>query len=121
MYRDNGTGKYSMAETLKYSSNIGMVQYIRKAYANDPKQYTNTLIRMGLTQNYKILDSEATPYLTMPGTKSWNKLSLNSMSYGYAAGMTGISMLVFYNTSANGGRQRQPRLVKAILKDGVVV
>ena len=121
MYRDNGTGKYSMGETLKYSSNIGMVQYIRKAYAKDPQKYTNTLIRMGLTQNYKVLDSESTSYLTLPGTKSWNGLSLNSMSYGYAVGMTGISMIAFYNTIANGGRQMQPRLVKAIMKDGVVV
>lgn len=76
---------------------------------------------MGLTQNYKVLDSESTSYLTLPGTKSWNALSLNSMSYGYAVGMTGISMIAFYNTIANGGRQMQPRLVKAIMKDGVVV
>ena len=121
MYRDNGTGKYSMAEALKYSSNISMVQYIRKAYAKNPEEYTNTLIRFGLTNNYNLLESEATSYLTLPGTKSWNALSLNSMSYGYAVGMTGISILSFYNTIANGGKQMQPRLVKAILKDGAVV
>lgn len=121
MYRDNGTGKYSMAEALKYSSNISMVQYIRKAYAKNPKDYTDKLISMGLTQNYNLLESEATSYLTLPGTKSWNALSLNSMSYGYAVGMTGISMVTFYNTIANGGKQMQPRLVKAILKDGAVI
>ena len=121
MYRDNGTGRYSMAEALKYSSNISMVQYIRKAYSRNPSDYTNTLIRFGLTENYNLIESEATPYLTLPGTKRWNGLSLNSMSYGYAVGMTGINMISFYNTIANGGRQMQPRLVKAILKDGQVV
>ena len=121
MYRDNGTGKYSMAEALKYSSNISMVQYIRKAYGGKPQEYTNTLQKFGLTENYKLLDSEATPYLTLPGTKRWNGFSLNSMSYGYAVGMTGINILSFYNTIANGGKQMQPRLVKAILKDGKVV
>ena len=121
MYRDNGTGRYSMAEALKYSSNISMVQYIKKAYAKNPSDYTNTLIRFGLTENYNLIESESTPYLTMPGTKRWNGLSLNSMSYGYAVGMTGINMISFYNTIANGGRQMQPRLVKAILKDGKVV
>ncbi|MBR2318371.1 MAG: transpeptidase family protein [Bacteroidaceae bacterium] len=121
MYRDNGTGKYSMAEALKYSSNISMVQYIRKAYGKNPQEYTNTLMRFGLTENYKLLDSESTPYLTMPGTKRWNGFSLNSMSYGYAIGMTGINILSFYNTIANGGRQMQPRLVKAIMKDGKTV
>ena len=121
MYRDNGTGKYSMAEALKYSSNISMVQYIRKAYGKNPKEYTNTLLRFGLTENYKLIDSEATPYLTLPETKRWNGLSLNSMSYGYAVGMTGINILSFYNTIANGGKQMQPRLIKAIIKDGKIV
>ena len=121
MYRDNGSGRYSMAEALKYSSNISMVQYIRRAYANKPSDYTNTLIRFGLTENYNLIEGESTPYLTMPGTKRWNGLSLNSMSYGYAVGMTGINMVSFYNTIANGGKQMKPRLVKAILKDGIVV
>lgn len=121
MYRDNGTGKYSMSEALKYSSNISMVQYIKKAYAKNPEEYTNTLIRFGLTENYKLIDSEATPYLTLPNTKRWNGLSLNSMSYGYAVGMTGINMISFYNTLANGGKQMQPRLVKAVLNNGEVV
>ena len=121
MYRDNGTGKYSMAEALKYSSNISMVQYIRKAYGKNPQEYTNTLLRFGLTDNYKLIDNEATPYLTLPETKRWNGFSLNSMSYGYAVGMTGINILSFYNTIANGGKQMQPRLVKAIIKDGEVI
>ena len=120
MYRDNGTGKYSVAEILKYSSNIGMVQLIKRAYEDNPKEYTNTLLRFGLTENYKLIDSEVTPYITQPGTSRWSKLSLNSMSYGYATQMTGINMLVFYNTIANGGVQMRPRLVKAVLKDGVV-
>lgn len=120
-YSDNGTGKYSMSEALKYSSNISMVQYIKKAYGNDPEQYTNTLVRLGLTENYKLIESEMTPYLTMPGTKRWNGFSLNSMSYGYAVGMTGINILSFYNTIANGGKQMRPRLVKAIIKNGKTI
>ena len=121
MYRDNGTGKYSMGEVLKYSSNIGMVQYIKKAYETCPEEYTNTLKRFGLTDNYKLIESEVTPYITTPDSKRWSKQSLNSMSYGYAVQMTGINMLVFYNTIANGGVQMQPRIVKAVLKDGDIV
>lgn len=121
MYRDNGTGKYSMGEVLKYSSNIGMVQYIKKAYETCPEEYTNTLKRFGLTDNYKLIESEVTPYITTPDSKRWSKQSLNSMSYGYAVQMTGINMLVFYNTIANGGVQMQPRIVKAVLKDGEIV
>ena len=121
MYRDNGTGKYSMTGAMMYSSNISMVQFIKKAYSNDPQEYTNTLQRFGLTENYHITDNEATPYLTLPGTKRWNAYSLNSMSYGYAVGMTAINIVSFYNTIANGGKQMKPRLVKAILDNGKIV
>lgn len=121
MYRDNGTGKYSMGEVLKYSSNIGMVQYIKKAYENCPEEYTNTLKRFGMTDNYKLIENEATPYITTPDSKRWSRQSLNSMSYGYAVQMTGINMLNFYNTIANGGKQMQPRIVKAVLKDGEII
>ena len=121
MYRDNGTGKYSMGEVLKYSSNIGMVQYIRKAYADNPETYTNRLDSFGMSTNYYIIDNEATPRITRPGSKSWNGLSINSMSYGYGVQMTGINMLNFYNTIANGGVQMQPRIVKAVLKDGEII
>ena len=121
MYRNNGTGKYSMTDAMMYSSNISMVQFIQKAYSDNPKEYTNTLQRFGLTENYQITDNESTPYLTLPGTKSWNGYSLNSMSYGYAVGMTAINMVTFYNTIANGGKQMKPRLVKAILDNGTVV
>lgn len=121
MYRDNGTGKYSMGEVLKYSSNIGMVQYIKRAYENCPEEYTNTLKRFGMADNYKLIENEATPYITTPDGKRWSKQSLNSMSYGYAVQMTGINMLNFYNTIANGGIQMQPRIVKAVLKDGEII
>ena len=121
MYRDNGTGKYSMTDAMMYSSNISMVQFIKKAYSKNPAEYTATLQRFGLTQNYNITDNEATPYLTLPGTKKWNGYSLNSMSYGYAVGMTAINMVSFYNTIANGGKQMKPRLVKAILDNGDVI
>ena len=121
MYRDNGTGKYCMGEAMMYSSNISMVQYIKKAYGNNPEEYTNTLLRFGLTENYKLIDSEMTPYLTLPGTERWNKVSLNSMSYGYAVGMTGINIVSFYNTIANGGRQMRPRLVQAVRDNGEIV
>lgn len=121
MYRDNGTGKYSMTDAMMYSSNISMVQFIKRAYSKNPEEYTNTLQRFGLTENYNITDNESTPYLTLPGTNKWNGYSLNSMSYGYAVGMTAINMVSFYNTIANRGKQMKPRLVKAILDNGNVI
>lgn len=122
VYRDNGTGKYSMGEVLKYSSNIGMVQYIKKAYGKDPRNFIKTLDHFGLRQCHKIIDEEEKPKITTPDdVKIWSRSSLNSLSRGYATEMTALSILNFYNTIANGGKQMQPRLVKAILNKGEVV
>ena len=121
MYRNNGTGKYSMSDAMMYSSNISLIQFIRAAYEKNPEEYTNTLLRFGLTENYGLVSNEATPRITLPGSKSWNGFTLSSLSYGYAVEMTAINMVSFYNTVANGGRQMRPRLVKAVLNDGIVI
>ena len=121
MYRDNGTGKYSMSDAMMYSSNISMVQFIKRAYRDNEEQYTNTLQRFGLTTNYRLIDDEVTPYIKRPNTDAWDGFSLNSMSYGYAVEMTAINLVTFYNTIANDGRQMQPRLIKAIMENGIPV
>ena len=133
MYRKNGTGMYSMAEVLKYSSNIGMVQYIKKAYPDDPVKpgkensaFVEKLEKMGMEINYRIIDEESTPVLVKPNypdnrKSNWSKSSLNSMSRGYGVQMTALNTLNFYNAIANGGRMMRPRIVKAVLKDGEVI
>lgn len=121
MFRDNGTGKYSMSDAMMYSSNTGLIHFVRNAYLDNPEEYTNTLKRFGLTQNYRLVDNEVTPDIVMPDNERWNRYSLHSLAIGYAAEMTAINMLVFYNTLANGGRQMKPRLIKAILDNGNVV
>lgn len=121
MYRDNGTGKYSMTDAMMYSSNISLVQFIRKAYKSCPEEYANTLVRFGLEQNYNLIENEVTPKIKKPGTKEWDGYSLHSMSIGYAVEMTAINMVSFYNTIANGGKQMKPRLVKAVLDNGEII
>lgn len=125
VYRDNGTGKYSMKDALMYSSNISMIQYIRMAYENNPEEYTNTLQKFGFTRNYNITDDEKTPKIKLPSTRGekngWDGFSLSSMSYGYAVQIPAINMVTFYNTIANGGKYMHPRLVKSIQRDGFTI
>lgn len=121
MYRDNGTGKYSMTDAMMYSSNISLVQYIRRAYKSCPEEYSKTLVRFGLEDNYNLIENEVTPKIKKPGTKEWDGYSLHSMSMGYAVEMTAINIVSFYNTIANGGRQMKPRLVKAVMNNEEII
>lgn len=116
-----GTTHYSITEVLKYSSNIGMGEIIDGGFKKNPKAFTDKLKDFGMATNFKLIESEATPYFATPARKSWSPADLVSLSYGYASMMTGINMVAFYNTIANGGNLMKPRLVKGVLKDGELV
>ncbi len=112
---------YSMREAMMYSSNIALVQYIQKAYGKDYNAYINTLRRLGVLDNYKIIDREVTPSITTPEDTGWGSSTFNTLSYGYGVSTTALNIVSFYNMIANDGKQIKPRLVKAILNEGEVI
>lgn len=116
-----GTTHYSITEVLKYSSNVGMGEIINRGFKNNPKAFTDKLKELGMRNNYKLIESEATPYYANPAQKTWSLSDLISLSYGYASMMTGINMVAFYNAIANGGDLMRPRLVKSIMSEGEVI
>jgi cell division protein FtsI (penicillin-binding protein 3) len=52
---------------------------------------------------------------------NWYKTSLAWMSIGYETQVPPIATVTFYNAIANNGCMMQPRLVKALQKDGKIV
>ncbi len=114
---------YDIDDVLMHSSNVGMIQMVAERYAADNTQgkFIKTLKRFGMDENYKLIDSEVTPSITDVDKVHAKNITLMTMSYGYSIAMTAINMLTFYNTIANNGNQMAPRLVKAVMKDGVVV
>ena len=63
----------------------------------------------------------------MPDTKTtnrakyWSKTTLPWMSIGYETQIAPINTVAFYNAIANNGKMMQPRFVKQLMKDGVVI
>src|SRR5690606_41416576 len=57
---------------------------------------------------------EATPWVKMPDSKTWSKLSLVQMAYGYELRLTPLQMLALYNAVANDGELLAPLFVKEI-------
>lgn len=111
IYRDNGSGKYSMSEVLRYGSSIGMVQYTNKAYRINRLQLISKLNEYGIFNKYNIFKEEQKPILPQID----NDRAFTCMSYGYYIATTGINMLVFYNTIANNGKMMKPRIIKNYL------
>lgn len=122
MYRGMGeTNLYSPREAMMYSSNIALTQFIRRSYLNEPETYTNLLKSFGITENYKVIADEVSPYMTTPDNKGWGRSTLHTLSYGYGIATTALNMVTFYNIIANDGKYIKPRLVKAIIENGKVI
>ena len=127
-WRKGGYGLLTFAQTLWYSSNIGVSRIIDDHYRNCPEKFVQGIYRTGLHDDLKIPLVGATPArIRMPHRNShgqydnWAKTSLPWMSIGYETQVPPISTLTFYNTLANNGTMMRPRFVTKVVKNGETI
>lgn len=102
-------------EGFEESSNVAITKLINTHYGANPSKYTSKLHSWGLNEKLGLqIPGEATPLVKTPKSKSWSKLSLIQMSYGYELKLTPLQTLVLYNGVANGGKIVAPLFVKEI-------
>ena len=124
-WRKGGYGMLTFAQTLWYSSNIGVSRIIDDHYRNCPEKFVKGIHRLGLADDLQIPLVGATPArIRMPHKNShgqydnWSKTALPWMSIGYETQVPPISTLTFYNAIANNGKMMQPRFVTKVVKNG---
>ena len=127
-WRKGGYGMLTLAQTLWYSSNIGVSRIIDDYYRNNPEKFVKGIYRTGLHDDLKIpLVGATSARIRMPHKNShgqydnWAKTSLPWMSIGYETQVPPISTLTFYNTIANNGKMMRPRFVSKVVKDGETI
>ena len=119
--KKGGYGVITAKHVFEVSSNVGVAKLITSAYAGEEKDFFDRIHDFGLDIPLKVgISGEGAPYINRPGDKMWSGVSMTQVSYGYELKVTPLQILAFYNTVANNGTMMQPRLVKAILKDGEV-
>lgn len=113
---------YTLQECVEQSSNVGISQFVDKAYRDKPTRFLSHLERLGLTlkPNFDIPSSNH-PVILDPNHALWSGVTLPSMSIGYATRLSPLQLLNVYNTIANGGTLMNPYLVKEIRHNGKVV
>lgn len=110
-----GYGKISAARVFELSSNVGIVKLIREHYDAHPQRFVDKIKSYGLASKTGVrIKGEGTPYIPNPKEKSWNRISLEWMAWGYGVSLTPLQTLTFYNTVANNGIRVQPRFVKEL-------
>ena len=113
-----GYGKISAARVFEVSSNVGIVKLIRKHYDNNPQKFIDKLEKYGFTNPIGFsIKGEGLPIIPKPKDKTWNKISLEWMSWGYGVAVTPMQTLMFYNAVANNGVMIKPRFVKELRRE----
>lgn len=110
------------AQSIWYSSNIGVSTLIDKHYHSSPCKYVDGLYRLGLNKPMDLeIPGSGKPYIPYPRSKRyWAKTDLPWMSIGYVTKMPPIYTLAFYNAIANNGTLVRPFFVKAFSRNGQV-
>ena len=110
-----GYGKISLARGFEVSSNTILVQAVYNAYKENPSQFVNHLNNYGLNKTLGLsIKGEGIPYVPQPTDKSWSKISLPWMAFGYGVHITPLQTLAFYNAVANDGEMVKPQFVSEI-------
>jgi cell division protein FtsI (penicillin-binding protein 3) len=110
-----GYGKISAARVFEVSSNVGIVKLIKKHYDHQPEKFISKLEDYGFTKpiGFKI-KGEGKPFVRKPSDKSWSKISLEWMAWGYGVSVTPMQTLMFYNAVANDGVMVKPCFVREL-------
>ncbi|MFP9118774.1 penicillin-binding protein [Flavobacterium sp. RNTU_13] len=110
-----GYGKISLARGFEVSSNTVLVQAVYNSYKDDPNTFVKHLNNWGLNNRLGVtLKGEGKPRIPQPEEKSWSKLSLPWMGFGYGVSLTPLQTLAFYNGIANNGEKVKPLFVQEI-------
>jgi len=116
--RDSHAPKKSVmtvAEAFEESSNVAVAKLVNEHYGRHPARYTAKLHHFGLAQPLGLqIPGEAKPWVKTPESRTWSKLSLVQMAYGYELRLTPLQVLTLYNAVANNGRMVAPLFVKEI-------
>jgi cell division protein FtsI (penicillin-binding protein 3) len=123
-FRDAEEGNYVITakKAFEASSNVAVVKFITSHYSDNPREFTDNLYALHLNERLGLqIPGEAQPVVKNPSNRSWSKLTLPQMAYGYEMRMTPLQMLTLYNSVANNGKMIAPIFVKEIRRLGNTV
>lgn len=111
-------------EAMVQSSNISLAKLTSRAYENDKERYLDLIYKTKIFDDLKLNEEFQGAHAAVKrkvGDKTWSKVSLGQISYGYETQIPGMYMLNFYNAIANDGKLMRPYIVDHVEKDGEVI
>jgi cell division protein FtsI (penicillin-binding protein 3) len=112
----------SALRAFEESSNVAAAKFVYRAYKDNPWEYTDKLYSYHLNNKLDLqIPGEGQPLIKNPKSRTWSKLTLPQMAYGYEEKLTPLQMLAFYNSVANNGTMIAPIFVREIQRMGNTV
>ena len=116
------SGIMSAKEAFEFSSNVAAAKFVYQHYNADPSEFTDKLYSYHLNEKLGLqIPGEGQPLIKTPHSRSWSKLTLPQMAYGYEEKLTPLQLLTFYNSVANNGKMIAPIFVSEIQRMGNTV
>jgi cell division protein FtsI (penicillin-binding protein 3) len=115
---DHPSPSFSLADVIRFSSNIGIVQFAERL---SPREQYELLRDVGFgTPSGLPYPAEESGRLPTP--QHWDRETAASLAMGYALNVTPLQLANAYAAIANGGQLMQPAIVKEIrTADGTVL
>lgn len=115
---DHKGTSFSLADVIRYSSNIGIIQFAQRM---TPREQYELLRDAGFgAPTGTTYPSESPGRLTLPA--QWSRQTPASLAMGYEILVTPLQLATAYAAIANGGELLQPALVREVrAPDGTVV
>lgn len=121
---DHPVGRVTADEAMVQSSNISLAKLTTQAYGSEPQRYLDLIDKTRIFEDMKLnveFQGAQRPRQRKVNDKTWSKVSLAQISYGYETQIPGMYILNFYNAIANDGKLMRPYIVSHVVKDGDVV
>ena len=112
----------TVKEVIQKSDNRGICRLVGRIYKGRYNDYIDDVLNSGVMQTMQLpLPGAQSPRVyKMQFEKQWQYYAFAQMVFGYQNRYAPISTLAVYNAVANNGRLMQPKILKALMRNGEV-
>ncbi len=116
-------GLVTVEKAFEQSSNVAFAKLAYEHYGNNQQAYADRVQSMKIGERFNLdIQGEARATIYTPSDEAmWSKTSLTSMAIGYAALVTPLHTLTFYNAIANDGKMMKPYFIENYQSNGEIV
>lgn len=108
-------GFTTIRNAFEQSSNIAFAYLVEEIFKDNPSRFVELIYNTKINEPLNLeIKGEAVPYIKNPSDKTWSKLTMPWMSFGYESMITPIQLLTFYNAIANDGVMVKPQFVREV-------